>query len=67
MSVSAEKQKITESLKVRVSKNALMVLEKRYLVKDDSGKPVENPEELLWRVAQNIAQADTRYNAQADV
>ena len=29
--------------------NALTVLERRYLVKDDHGKPVELPEDLFWR------------------
>ena len=36
---------------VRLSPNAITVLEKRYLVKDDTGKPAETPEDLFWRVA----------------
>lgn len=67
MTVSAEKEKITDVIKMRVSPNARVVLEKRYLIKDDEGKPVEQPEDLLWRVAHNIAQADARYNTQVDV
>ena len=35
----------------QLSANAVTVLEKRYLIKDDSGKPVEQPEDLFWRVA----------------
>src|SRR2546426_2114395 len=31
--------------------NAITVLERRYLVKDDHGAPVEGPEDLFWRVA----------------
>src|SRR5436309_9145198 len=43
--------------------NALTVLERRYLVKDDHGKPVERPQDLFWRVAQTVAAADRRYGA----
>ncbi|HYC30710.1 MAG TPA: vitamin B12-dependent ribonucleotide reductase, partial [Gemmatimonadales bacterium] len=50
---------------VRLSPNAITVLEKRYLVKDDSGKPVESPRDLFWRVASTIAAADAKYGASA--
>src|SRR3989440_11745300 len=43
--------------------NALTVLERRYLVKDDHGKPVEQPEDLFWRVARTIAEPERRYGA----
>ena len=43
--------------------NALTVLERRYLVKDDQGKPVEQPEDLFWRVARTIAAPDRAYGA----
>ncbi len=48
---------------VTLSANARTVLEKRYLVKDKSGKPVEQPEEMFWRVARVVAEADRRYGA----
>jgi len=48
---------------VRLSSNAVTVLEKRYLVKDEAGRPVETPEDLFWRVARTIAEADRRYGA----
>ena len=48
---------------VTLSKNARIVLEKRYLVKDESGSPVERPEDLFWRVATVVAGADRRYGA----
>ena len=48
---------------VSLSPNAITVLEKRYLVKDDRGKPVERPEDLFWRVARTIAEADRKYGA----
>ena len=46
-----------------LSKNARTVLEKRYLVKDATGKPVETPEAMFWRVATVVAEADRRYGA----
>ena len=46
-----------------LSANARTVLEKRYLIKDAKGKPAETPEELFWRVATVVAEADRRYGA----
>ncbi|MFP5356614.1 MAG: ribonucleotide reductase N-terminal alpha domain-containing protein, partial [Gemmatimonadota bacterium] len=48
---------------VQLSKNALTVLEKRYLIKDATGKPTETAEQLFWRVATVVAEADRRYGA----
>jgi ribonucleoside-diphosphate reductase alpha chain len=48
---------------VSLTKNARIVLEKRYLVKDETGKPTERPEDLFWRVATVVAEADRRYGA----
>src|SRR5512134_1688857 len=41
--------------------NALKVLEKRYLTKNEEGKVVETPEELFRRVARSISSADLMY------
>src|SRR6266700_2860039 len=46
-----------------LSSNAITVLERRYLVKDDQGRPAERPEDLFWRVARTIADPDRRYGA----
>jgi ribonucleoside-diphosphate reductase alpha chain len=46
-----------------LSPNALTVLERRYLVKDDQGKPAETPEDLFWRVARSVAAPDRAYGA----
>ncbi len=43
--------------------NAITILERRYLVKDDAGHPVEGPDDLFWRVARTIAAADAAYGA----
>ncbi|MDB4879039.1 MAG: ribonucleoside-diphosphate reductase, adenosylcobalamin-dependent, partial [Gemmatimonadetes bacterium] len=48
---------------VTLSANARTVLEKRYLVKDKTGKPTETPESLFWRVSTVVAEADGRYGA----
>jgi ribonucleoside-diphosphate reductase alpha chain len=50
---------------VNLSSNAVTVLEKRYLIKDDAGKPVETPSDLFWRVARTVAEPDRRYGASA--
>jgi ribonucleoside-diphosphate reductase alpha chain len=48
---------------VQLSPNAITVLEKRYLIKDDAGKPVETASDLFWRVARTIAEPDRAYGA----
>ena len=53
----------TPSTPLDLSANALTVLERRYLVKDDQGKPVERPQDLFWRVARTIAAPDRTYGA----
>jgi ribonucleoside-diphosphate reductase alpha chain len=46
---------------IGLTPNALKVLEKRYLKKDEEGKVVETPEDLFRRVAKTIARADLLY------
>ena len=53
-------------MKVSVSKNAQIVLEKRYLKKNHNGKAVETPEDLFSRVAKSIAAADTCFDPKVD-
>jgi ribonucleoside-diphosphate reductase alpha chain len=63
-----------ESLKERLTKkklvlsdNAMTVLQKRYLKKDDNGSVIETPEDLIFRVAENIAGAEKLFNSEADI
>ncbi|MBI5189901.1 MAG: vitamin B12-dependent ribonucleotide reductase [Nitrospirae bacterium] len=43
--------------------NAIKVLERRYLKKDDKGKTIERPSDMFARVAHNIALAEKNYGA----
>ncbi len=47
--------------KLKLSKNALTILEQRYLIKNSKGRVIEKPEDMFRRVAKNIALADARY------
>ncbi len=44
-----------------LDENGLLVLRKRYLLKNEQGEPAETPEGLFTRVARAIAQAEERY------
>jgi len=52
---------------IDLSPNALTVLEKRYLKKDQNGQVIETPAEMFRRVAGAIAQAERAYDPDADV
>ncbi|HUS15549.1 MAG TPA: adenosylcobalamin-dependent ribonucleoside-diphosphate reductase, partial [Chloroflexia bacterium] len=51
---------------VPLAKNAVTVLERRYLVKDETGKVVETPDEMFHRVARNLAEAEARFGGDLD-
>ncbi len=46
-----------------LTENALKVLEKRYLKRDDKGNVLEKPADLFRRVAQNIASAEVKFSS----
>ena len=48
-------------MSLKLTENALRVLERRYLMKDANGKVIETPEQLFRRVARAIACADEQY------
>ncbi len=58
---------IKEQLKVKLSDNAIVVLQKRYLEKDNHGHVIESPEDMFRRVAKHIASAELIYNPDVDV
>ena len=51
----------------RLSANAINVLERRYLKRDEKGNIIETPTALFRRVAENIASLDLNYVPDADV
>ncbi len=54
---------VEDDLKLTV--NAIKVLEKRYLRKDENGNVIETPGEMMERVAGAIAKADEKYGEDA--
>ncbi|MCD6171454.1 MAG: vitamin B12-dependent ribonucleotide reductase [Thermoplasmata archaeon] len=48
-----------------LTENAIRVLEKRYLLKDENGKVVETPDQMFRRVAHDISLADEKYGEDA--
>lgn len=53
--------------KLQLSENALKVLERRYLAKDENGNVVETPEEMFERVAKTMAEVEKKFDPQANV
>ncbi|MDP6782956.1 MAG: vitamin B12-dependent ribonucleotide reductase, partial [Dehalococcoidia bacterium] len=56
----------TEPGTLQLTENAVRVLERRYLRKDDKGQPTETAEQMFRRVAQNIAKAELLYDGQEE-
>ncbi|MEQ8152709.1 MAG: ribonucleotide reductase N-terminal alpha domain-containing protein, partial [Smithellaceae bacterium] len=50
-----------------LSRNALTVLERRYLKRDREGKILETPARMFRRVADSIAAAEKIFSAKADI
>jgi ribonucleoside-diphosphate reductase alpha chain len=49
-----------------LTKNAITVLERRYLKRDKEGKVLETPDQMFRRVADSIAAADKKFHEKAD-
>lgn len=47
----------------QIPENSRIVLERRYLVKDEQGNVIETPRGMAWRIANNLAQAEARFGA----
>lgn len=60
----SEKRRMTLLKKgppLQLSENAQLVLNKRYLKKNDKKEPIETPEDLFWRVARAVAKGDAPF------
>ncbi len=51
---------------LKLSVNAALVLQKRYLRRDDAGRVIETPSEMFRRVAKCIAKVEQRYGGDAN-
>jgi len=51
---------------LKISVNAALVLQKRYLRRDNTGRIIETPSEMFRRVARCIAKVERRYGADAN-
>ena len=56
---------IQDELKLTV--NAVRVLERRYLLKNEAGQTIETPAEMFRRVARAVAAVDARYDEKTDL
>ncbi|HKM65645.1 MAG TPA: adenosylcobalamin-dependent ribonucleoside-diphosphate reductase [Candidatus Acidoferrum sp.] len=53
--------------RIAFTEAALQVLVRRILRRDERGTPIESPEEMFWRVAQEIAKVERNYVPEAEV
>src|SRR3712207_4261562 len=58
MNMEVDRDKLAQ---IDLTENAVAVLEKRYLKKNESGEPVEEPIDMFRRVASNIAEGEFRF------
>jgi len=56
-----------DAIKPNFKENALTVLNKRYLIKDQHGNVTETPQDMLWRVAKTIAAGELVFNTNAPI
>ncbi len=52
---------------MKLNENAITVLEKRYLAKNEKGEQTETPEGLFRRVAKAVAEADSKFDRSSDI
>lgn len=50
----------------KLTVNAIEVLEKRYLLRNERGEMIETPTKMFWRVAVAVASAETMYGGDVD-
>lgn len=65
VNTNQKSQIVAEVYSMKISSNARTVLEKRYLMKDVHGGPMETVEQLFERVSAAVAAADNAYGGDA--
>ncbi len=50
-----------------LAENAVTVLKRRYLQKDEQGNVIETPKQMFWRVAKTVAANDKVYDPDVDI
>jgi ribonucleoside-diphosphate reductase alpha chain len=55
-----------ERLELKLTENAMKVLQSRYLKKDKAGNVLEKPEDMFKRVSQTVAAVEARYGLTPD-
>ncbi len=51
---------------LKLSLNAVQVLQERYLLRDEEGRIIETPRKMMKRVARAVAEVDARYGKDVD-
>lgn len=64
---NAQRKEIMATVEPVLTESALEVVKKRHLRHDENGEIVETPSEMLLRVAEHMAKADSTYNEKADI
>ena len=59
--------KPSNTIRLELSENAVAVLKKRYLKKNEAGEAIEEPIDMFRRVARSIAEAEFRFARQQDL
>src|SRR3712207_8437872 len=59
MSMEVDRNRLAAG--IELSENAIAVLKKRYLKKDERGEAIEEPIDMFRRVAGNIAEGEFRF------
>ena len=66
MATKAKKAHFSRAIDTQLAPNALTVLERRYLKKDEEGNAIEKPSDMFRRVAENIATAEKSFGKNAE-